>query len=75
MGQGSGRREEGEDDGTDAREVKTAGVWVKKKLKLILPKVKPKTFEYHCCLTFQDIHFLFYDYVHLRNVIKVILNF
>jgi hypothetical protein len=27
-----------------------------------------KTFEYHFCSTFQDIHFLFYDYFHLSNV-------
>jgi hypothetical protein len=30
MGQGSGRREEGEDDGTYAREAKTAGALVKR---------------------------------------------
>jgi hypothetical protein len=65
MGQGSGRREEGEGDGTYAREAQTARVWVKKELKLILPKVKSKTFEYYFCSTFQDIHFLFDDYVHL----------
>jgi hypothetical protein len=40
MGQGRGRREEGEDDGTYVRETETAGAWVKKELKLILPKVK-----------------------------------
>jgi hypothetical protein len=42
--------------------------WVKYKLKLILPKVKLKTFEYHFCSTFQDVHFIFYDYFHLSNV-------
>jgi hypothetical protein len=68
MGQGSGRREEGEDDGTYVQEAKTAGTWMKKELKLILAKVKSKKFEYHFCSTFQDIHFLFYDYVHLSNV-------
>jgi hypothetical protein len=67
-GQGSGRREEGEDDGTYAQETKTAGAWVKKELKLILPRVKSKTFEYHFCSNFQDIHFLFYDYIHMSNV-------
>jgi hypothetical protein len=41
---------------------------MKKELKLILPKVKSKTFEYLFCSTFPDIHFLFYDYVHLSNV-------
>jgi hypothetical protein len=68
MGQGSGRREEGEGGGTYAREAKTTGAWVKKELKLILPKVKSKTFEYHFCSTFQDITFRFYDYVHLSNL-------
>jgi hypothetical protein len=29
------------------REAKTAGAWVKKELKLILPKVKTKIFEYY----------------------------
>jgi hypothetical protein len=67
MGQGSRRREEGEHDGTYARQAKIEGAWVKKELKLILPKVKSKTFEKQFCSTFQDIHFLFYDYVHLSN--------
>jgi hypothetical protein len=40
MGYGSGRREEGEDDGTYVQEAKIVGAWVKKELKLILPKVK-----------------------------------
>jgi hypothetical protein len=57
------------------QEIKTAGAWVKKELKLILPKIKTKIFEYHFCSNFQDKHFLFYDYVHLSNVKKVILNF
>jgi hypothetical protein len=48
---------------------------VKRQLKLILPKVKSKTFEYYFFSTFQGIHFLFHDYVHLSNVEKVILNF
>jgi hypothetical protein len=74
-GTGQGRREEGEDDETYVQKTKIAGAWVIKKLKIILPKVKSKTFEYHFCSTFQDKHFLFYDYVHLRNVLKVILNF
>jgi hypothetical protein len=68
MGQGRGRREEGEGDGTYAQEAKIGGAWVKKELKLILPKVKLEEFEYHFCSTFQDIHFLFYDYVYLSNV-------
>jgi hypothetical protein len=42
--QGLRRREQGEDDGTSMQETKTAGAWVKKELKLILPKVKTKTF-------------------------------
>jgi hypothetical protein len=50
MGHGSWRREEGEDDGTYVQESKTVGAWVKKELKLILPKVKSKTFEYNFCL-------------------------
>jgi hypothetical protein len=53
------RREEGKDDGTYVQE---------KGYKLFLPKVKSKIFEYHFCSTFQDKHFLFYDYVHLSNV-------
>jgi hypothetical protein len=65
MGQGRGRREEGEGDGTYAQEAKIAGAWVKKELEPILPKVKSKTYEYCFCSTFQDVHFLFYDYVHL----------
>jgi hypothetical protein len=43
-------------------------VWVKRELKLILPKVKSKIFEYHFCSTFQDIYFLFHDFVHFSNV-------
>jgi hypothetical protein len=39
-GTGQGRREEGEDDGTDVQKTKTTGVWVKKGLKLNLRKVK-----------------------------------
>jgi hypothetical protein len=39
-GIGQGRREEGEDDGTDAQKIKIAGAWMKKGLKLNLPKVK-----------------------------------
>jgi hypothetical protein len=46
-GTGQGRRVEGEDDGTYVYETKTAGAWVKNKLKLIFPSVKSKTFEYH----------------------------
>jgi hypothetical protein len=68
MGQVSGRREEGEDDETYARETKIAWACVKKELKLILPKVKSKIFEYHFCSTFQDIHFIFHDHVHMSNV-------
>jgi hypothetical protein len=63
-----GRREEGEDDGTYVQETKIAGAWMKKELKLILPKVKSKIFEYQFCSTFQEKHFLCYDYVHLSNV-------
>jgi hypothetical protein len=40
MGQGKGRREEGEGDGTYVREAKTEGAWVQKELKLILSKIK-----------------------------------
>jgi hypothetical protein len=54
--------------GICVQEAKTAGVWVKKELKLILPKVKTTTSEYQIFPTFQDIHFLFYDYIHLSNV-------
>jgi hypothetical protein len=41
---------------------------VKRELKLILPKVKGKIFEYHFCSMVQGINFLFHDYVHLSNV-------
>jgi hypothetical protein len=67
MGQAIRRREEGEDDGIDAQKTKTAGTWVKKKLKVILPSVKSKIFEYHFCSNFQNIHFLLYDIVRLSN--------
>jgi hypothetical protein len=45
MGHGRGRREEGKDDGTYVQEIKTAGAWVKKELKLIIRKVKKKYFN------------------------------
>jgi hypothetical protein len=64
---GQGRREQGEDDGTDVQKTKIAGAWVKKRLKLNLPKVKSKTFEYHFYSTFEGKHFIFCDYVHLSN--------
>jgi hypothetical protein len=56
---GRGRREEGEYDGSDVQTIKTAGAWVKKGLKLNLPKVKSKTFEYHFCSNFQGKYFYF----------------
>jgi hypothetical protein len=54
--------------GLMSRKRKIAGAWVKKELKLILPRVKSKIFEYHFCSTFQDVHFLFCDNVHLSNI-------
>jgi hypothetical protein len=42
MGQGSGRREEGEDDGIYARETKIAGAWVKKELNSFFPRSNQK---------------------------------
>jgi hypothetical protein len=47
--------------GLKCKKQKKEGAWVKKKLKLILPKIKSKHLNTNFFSNFQDIHFLFHD--------------